>query len=131
MSLNELLLIIAFVAFFTVTAAPIIRYFETGIPLIEALRIAGWATMIAFGLYLVVVLALAFARQWGGVAINSLWLGRLVSVAVFGAGWLISYRLGQAGRKQTFPGTGARVVLGWIVLVSSFVIVGRFVLGWL
>src|SRR5690349_5001734 len=127
LSLNELLLIIAFVAVFTVTAAPMIRYYEKDLSLIEALRIAGWATMIAFGLYLLVAIGLGVLRYVMGVVLNPPVAGRLVIGAVFGAGWLISYRLKQMGRARAFPGVGARVVLGWIVLTSAVVIVGRLI----
>jgi hypothetical protein len=130
LSLNELLLIIAYIAVFTVTAAPMIRYFEKSISLLEALRIAGWATMIAFGAYFAVVLTLTLVGRASGLTINPIWAGRLIIPALFGSGWLISRRLGRIGRRQRFPGTGAKVVLCWIVLASSFVIVGRFVIGW-
>jgi hypothetical protein len=106
-----------------------IRYYEKDLMLVEALRIAGWATLIAFGAYLLVVIALELLRKGIGITLNPAIAGRLVIGAVFGAGWLISFRLKQMGRRRAFPGVGARVVLGWIVLASSVVIVGRLI-GW-
>ena len=113
----ELAVFAGFVAILTATGTPLVKFFVKPLSWGQALRACGFGTLSGFGIYFVVVavfVIVVIATNAG--ALRATFIGQLAIPAILGCGWFISYFLRRQGFPQSFPGAGAKVVVGWIVL---------------
>ncbi len=114
--LYEAAVLAGIVLVLTLTGTPIVKFFVRPLSWLQCVRVCALATLGAFGIYLLVVDAIAFGGAWAGYSFRKETAGQLAIPALLGTGWLISYLLRRSGHPQSFPGVGAKTVIGWIIL---------------
>jgi hypothetical protein len=113
----ELTAFVVIVAVLTATGTPLVKFFVKPLSWTQALWVCGYSTLSGFGIYFVVIAILAVVSMVTGVgALRATFVGGLGIPAIIGCGGFISYFLRRQGFPQSFPGAGAKVVFGWVVL---------------
>ena len=122
----EIALLAGLVVVLAATGAPTIKYFVRSLSWRQSVRICAWAVFCGFGIYFLVVDTLAGVGVLLGEVMRRQITGYLAIPAFLGTGWFISRNLHLAGHPQSFPGAGAKVVIGWIALswIATFVAFG-------
>jgi hypothetical protein len=82
---------------------------------VQAARSSGLGTLIGFGSCMLVAwLIAAFVALSQSGPLPPTFFGDFAFPAMVLSAWLITWRVRREGFAQSFPGAGAKVVVGWI-----------------
>jgi hypothetical protein len=121
----EIAVLIVTVAVLTVTGAPMTKFLVRSLTWGQSARVCALAALFSFGIYFVTIYLLGLvAVLTGSGGLRAQVVGYLGIVAFIGTGWFLSRNLRSMGYPQSFPGVGAKVVVGWVILSWIAVAIG-------
>ena len=104
--------------FWTLLALPVMKYYARAIPLPQLALISLWAFGRMMVVFIVAELIWLLGFQGTAKSIPPLLVFAIICIA----GWLITRSLKARGIERSFPGIGARAILG--ILIFMWLIFG-------